>query len=165
MACHLVFPERKDLLEHSQRVHESDLLRLNNREPKDERKVFGVNAVGEYTCDKCDRAFKEKDMLIKHLACHTDDNPHECIDCGKRFAKAASLKDHRKRHFAPRNFHCAHCPKSFFSAPKLIEHSRIHTGEAPLKCDVCGKGFKRHSNLSEHKKIHDPFREVKPPKV
>ena len=173
MACHIIFPERKDLLEHSQSVHETDLLSLKvdpgskecKTELKMEKKVFGLNALGELTCDMCDRAFKERDMLIKHMACHTDLKPHECTECGKRFSKLSLLKDHRKRHFLAKNFQCTTCMKRFYTAGKLTEHTRIHTGEAPLKCEVCGKGFKRHSNLSEHKKIHDPIREVKPPKV
>ena len=170
--CHLVFEDRKDLIAHRRKDHPADLLRLKfdpDREAKDEtepldEKVHLPNELGEYVCDTCDRAFANKDLLLKHMSCHVELKPHECLECGKKFTKANLLREHRKRHFEEGNFQCNFCQKKFFTPNKLREHIRIHTGEAPLKCNICGKGFKRHSNLSEHKKIHEPNREVKPVK-
>jgi len=170
--CHIVFEDRKDLIAHRRKDHPADLIRLKfdpEKEPKDEgelldEKVYLPNAIGEYVCDTCDRAFTDKDLLMKHMSCHVELKPHECLQCGKKFSKANLLREHRKRHFEEGNFQCNFCQKKFFTPNKLREHIRIHTGEAPLKCGVCGKGFKRHSNLSEHKKIHEPNREVKPQK-
>jgi len=170
--CHLVYEDRKDLIAHRRKEHPADLIRLKfdpEREPKDEaeqldEKIYLPNANGEYVCDTCDRAFIEKELLIKHMSCHVELKPHECLECGKKFTKANLLREHRKRHFEEGSFLCNFCQKKFFTPNKLREHIRIHTGEAPLKCNICGKGFKRHSNLSEHKKIHDPNREVKPQK-
>jgi len=170
--CHIVYEDRKDLIAHRRKDHPADLIRLKfdpEKEPKDEGellddKIYLPNAIGEYVCDTCDRAFVEKDLLIKHMSCHVELKPHECLQCGKKFSKANLLREHRKRHFEEGNFQCNFCQKKFFTPNKLREHIRIHTGEAPLKCGICGKGFKRHSNLSEHKKIHEPNREVKPQK-
>ena len=170
--CHLVFDDRKDLIAHRRKDHPAELFKLkfepegdiiDEPEPIDE-KVYLPNALGEYVCDFCDRAFTDKDMLMKHLSCHIEEKPHECLECGKKFTKANQLREHKKRHFEEGNFQCNFCNKKFFSPNKLREHIRIHTGETPLKCNICGKGFKRHSNLSEHKKIHEPNREVKPAK-
>merc|ERR1719220_1585666 len=160
--CHLIYDDRKDLIAHRREEHPADLLRLKfdpESEPKDEpmvldEKMYEANAIGEYVCDTCDRAFKEKALLIKHLSCHMETKPHECLECGKKFTKANLLREHKKRHFEDGTFQCNYCNKKFFTPNKLREHIRIHTGEAPLKCNICGKGFKRHSNLSEHKKIH-----------
>ena len=170
--CHLVFDDRKDLIAHRRKEHPAELLKLKFDPDKDvieeaevlDEKVYLPNALGEYTCDTCDRAFTDKDLLMKHLTCHIEEKPHECLECGKKFNKANLLREHRKRHFEEGNFQCNFCQKKFFTPNKLREHIRIHTGEAPLKCNICGKGFKRHSNLSEHKKIHEPNREVKPQK-
>jgi len=172
VACHLIYDDRKDLIAHRRKDHPADLLRLKfdpESEPKDEpmvldEKMYEANAIGEYVCDTCDRAFKDKELLIKHLSCHMETKPHECLECGKKFTKPNLLREHKKRHFEDGTFQCNYCNKKFFTPNKLREHIRIHTGEAPLKCNICGKGFKRHSNLSEHKKIHEPNREVKPQK-
>ena len=45
------------------------------------------NENGEYVCETCDRAFRDKEMLGKHLSCHDEEKPHECLECGKKFAK------------------------------------------------------------------------------
>ena len=125
---------------------------------------FFPNENGEFLCEKCDRAFTNKDLFVKHMSCHAEEKPFECLECGKKFAKALLLRDHRKRHFEKGSYECNFCPKTFFTPIKLREHVRVHTGETPLSCNICGKGFKRHSNLSEHKRIHDKNRPVKPPK-
>ena len=169
--CHVVFEDRTELLQHRKTDHPNDFLNLKFEPNSDvidepeqrEEKVYLPNEIGEYVCDVCDRAFKDKEMLLKHLTCHIEEKPHECLECGKKFTKANQLKEHRKRHFEEGNYECQFCNKKFFSPNKLREHIRIHTGETPLKCNICGKGFKRHSNLSEHKKIHE-VREVKPAK-
>lgn len=169
--CHLVYTDRKDLLAHRKKVHPTDMVKIKfdplaepKQEPELEDNKYIQNTLGEFVCDICDRAFKEKDMLVKHMSCHIELKQFECLECGKKYMKSHQLREHKKRHFEEGSFQCNSCQKRFFSPNKLREHIRIHTGETPLKCNICGKGFKRHSNLSEHKKIHDPNREVKPPK-
>merc|ERR1712098_682012 len=68
MACHLVYVDRKDLITHRRKHHQADLLRLKfdpENEPKVEPesledKIYEANAIGEFICDTCDRAFKDK---------------------------------------------------------------------------------------------------------
>ncbi|TRY61494.1 hypothetical protein TCAL_02143 [Tigriopus californicus] len=163
MVCHLIFEDRRTQVLHKKKFHSAA------PSIKTEPLVGTVldivpNENGEYICEKCDRAFKDKDLIIKHLQCHEEEKPFECLECGKKFGKPSLLRDHRKRHFEVGQFECGYCKKRFYTPNKLREHIRIHTGEAPLTCNVCGKGFRRHSNLSEHKRIHMENRPVKPPK-
>ena len=78
------------------------------------------NANGEYTCDRCDRAFKDKELLFRHAACHDEEKPFECLECGKKFAKAGLLRDHRKRHFEVGAFECGYCKKRFYTPNKVF---------------------------------------------
>ena len=160
-SCHIIFDDRKMLLVHRRSFHPTSA--KIKSEPATPRDVL-PNENGEYVCDQCDRAFKDKELCIKHMSCHDEAKPHECLECGKKFAKATLLREHRRRHFEVGSFECTYCQKRFFSPNKLREHERIHTGEAPLSCNICGKSFKRHSNLSEHKRIHQENRPVKPQK-
>ena len=77
------------------------------------------NSNGEYTCDRCDRAFKDKELLFRHAACHDEEKPFECSECGKKFAKAGLLRDHRKRHFEVGAFECGWCKKRFYTPNKV----------------------------------------------
>jgi len=177
--CHIIFDDRRSLLLHRRKLHPT--LPKIKKEPASTEDEQGTpmlvlpppptagpeilpNENGEFVCDRCDRAFKTKDMLMKHAACHVEDKPYECLECGKKFARPGLLRDHRRRHFERGAFECTYCQKRFYTPNKLREHMRIHTGEAPLACNVCGKTFKRHSNLSEHKRIHQENRPAKPPK-
>jgi uncharacterized Zn-finger protein len=172
-SCHIIFDERKLVLAHKKKFHSVPVpststlftkIKTEDEGLEDVKAAVFPNDRGEYVCNKCDRAFKDKELMIKHLTCHNEDKPFECLECGKKFGKAALLRDHKRRHFEKGAFECSYCQKRFFSPNKLREHIRVHTGETPLSCNVCGKGFKRHSNLSEHKRIHEENRPVKPPK-
>ena len=44
-------------------------------------------------CETCDRAFRDKEMLGKHMSCHDEEKPHECLECGKKFAKVIQYID------------------------------------------------------------------------
>ena len=168
MTCHVILEDRAMVLAHKKEFHSVNQLKIK-METSEENSLVDVKDVfpnenGEYVCDKCDRAFKDKELMIKHMSCHDEAKPFECLECGKKFSKAVFLRDHRKRHFEKGDYECSLCHKRFHTPSKLREHVRVHTGEAPLICKVCGKGFKRHSNLSEHKRIHDENRPVKPTK-
>ncbi len=160
-ACHLIFDDRKLLLLHRRKFHpatgaaaSATATKIKSEPPPTALEDVMPNENGEFVCDKCDRAFKDRDLLGKHMACHDEERPFECLECGKKFSKASLLRDHRRRHFEVGQFECGYCHKRFYTPNKLREHVRIHTGEAPLSCNICGKTFKRHSNLSEHKRIH-----------
>ncbi len=161
-ACHIIFDDRKLLLLHRRKFHSAPKIKTEQREQL--LRDLLPNENGEFICDKCDRAFKSRELLIKHMSCHNEERPFECLECGKKFTKPSLLRDHRRRHFEVGQFECGYCQKRFYTPNKLREHVRIHTGEAPLSCNVCGKTFKRHSNLTEHKRIHQADRPVKPPK-
>ncbi len=175
-ACHVVFDDRKMLLLHRRRFHSAAISKIKTEPASTATGGGGVAAItakiesmlpnenGEFVCEMCDRAFREKDLLVKHMSCHDEEKPFECLACGKKFAKACLLRDHRRRHFEVGAFECSYCQKRFYTPNKLREHVRVHTGEAPLACNVCGKTFKRHSNLSEHKRIHLENKPEKPPK-
>lgn len=75
-------------------------------------------------CEVCNKNFKEKSKLIRHMLVHTGEKPHRCVVCGKAFSVDYNLRT----------------------------HMRIHTGEKPFKCEVetCGKTFAQSGNLKTH---------------
>ncbi|XP_068579542.1 uncharacterized protein [Cebidichthys violaceus] len=79
-----------------------------------------------FKCDMCEKAFKCKEYLQRHMIVHKCTKPHTCKTCGKSFQYNSCLK----------------------------VHMRIHTGEKPYTFKTCGKDFRFGSNLSDYMRIH-----------
>ncbi|XP_041664413.1 gastrula zinc finger protein XlCGF57.1-like [Cheilinus undulatus] len=76
-----------------------------------------------HSCSQCNKTFKKKHALIRHMRIHTKEKPFSCSECGKRF----SLKGN------------------------LTQHVVIHTGEKPYICSVCNQRFAWHKLFKKHK--------------
>jgi uncharacterized C2H2 Zn-finger protein len=61
LICHLIFEDRKQALTHRKKFHPS-LAKIKAEPPE----IVLANEKGDFVCDKCDRAFKDRDLLIKH---------------------------------------------------------------------------------------------------
>lgn len=80
------------------------------------------------SCSICQKAFKERHKLKRHMMIHTGEKPYSCTYCGKAFSLEYNLNT----------------------------HVRVHTGEKPYKCEFegCGKSFTQSGNLKTHIKTN-----------
>ena len=76
--------------------------------------------------------------------------PYSCEYCQKTFKEKKNMKSHMWLHTGERPFKCDVCEKSFTYKHHLASHKLLHTGEKPFSCDVCGKTFTQKSNLKSH---------------
>jgi hypothetical protein len=51
----------------------------------------------EFRCDVCNRHFRHKNSLVRHLAQHAGERPHKCAFCTESFSSLAKHRDHVKR--------------------------------------------------------------------
>ncbi|XP_037549385.1 zinc finger protein 728-like [Nematolebias whitei] len=104
-------------------------------------------------CIICEKTFRHKGHLLKHVRAHSDSPEHLCGVCGERLKSSKGLSDHLKSHrdnLSTRGT-CKICGKTF---QNIETHKRSHTGVKPFSCDVCRKSFPREGALRRHKKIH-----------
>jgi len=120
--------------------------------------IKNCTGVDPFPCSQCDRRFKHKSLLERHLECHefkeTGVSPHVCSTCNKCFRDKHTLKRHELIHTGDKPLGCTLCEKSFLLKQELVLHYKSHSDERPYSCLVCKATFKQKSGLYTHEKIH-----------
>ena len=125
--------------------------------PSKSRKL-GKKLKKEYICNEigCNKVFKDKSSLKKHLIIHGE-KLFICEICKKKFLDNSKLRRHSLVHSGEKPYECPICNKKFSLDFNLRTHMRIHSGEKPYACIYpgCFKRFSQSSNLSAHEKVHE----------
>lgn len=116
----------------------------------------------KHKCETCDKVFKSKKVLMRHLQSHEGDE-HACSECGKKFSQKTHLKVHMRSHFTDEEkpFKCDHCGLQYAYQYQLTQHSYKHTDEKPFPCPQCDKGCITADSLKRHMRIHNASYEKK----
>lgn len=78
---------------------------------------------------------------------HINEKPFQCNICNKKFKLKGSLQKHLRIHSGEKLFHCDTCNRNFSQKGHLEEHIRIHSGERPFHCNICDRKFTLKSGL------------------
>ena len=121
-------------------------------------------ALKEYICQDCAKAFVHKTQLYKHQhKVHNVTKLHQCDSCGKTFKYPSDLKKHSAVHgikVQGERFKCLICSKSYTAKGTLSDHiKQIHEKQIEHQCEICGKNFATAMILRNHINcIHEGLR-------
>ncbi|KAJ0177593.1 hypothetical protein K1T71_006466 [Dendrolimus kikuchii] len=115
-----------------------------------------IHRIKNYGCPLCNKDYKEKYQLVKHITSHFECVLHVCKVCGKTFNAKHRLIEHNKIHNDVKKYACSHCGKTFLKPSTLQQHLNVHTGMRPYKCMVCLKTFVSEPNWRKHvRRMHN----------
>ncbi|XP_074113660.1 uncharacterized protein LOC141536811 [Cotesia typhae] len=110
------------------------------------------------SCNICNQKFTNQHDLINHYTLHkktsNGEKVFECKECGKIFASKSSQQIHGRVHSGERPYGCNFCNRAFADGGTLRKHERIHTGEKPYVCLICTRAFNQRVVLRDHIKSH-----------
>lgn len=108
------------------------------------------NGNPEYVCELCDKTFRRKTYLQKHMNSHSNDRPYPCQYCGKVFRSLTNRAKHVLNHAVGSNmFACEVCGNGFPNRASLEKHSRVHNSEV-FACSNCSSTFYSAPGLARH---------------
>ncbi|XP_023952343.2 zinc finger protein 181 isoform X2 [Bicyclus anynana] len=105
-------------------------------------------------CEYCDFKSKHTSNLNKHVMIHTGEKPFQCTVCEYRCARKGNLERHMIMHTGAKPFACTYCDYKSGVQGNLLTHIRTHTGEKPYKCKLCTYECAQGSTLMHHMKHH-----------
>ncbi|XP_070502694.1 PR domain zinc finger protein 5-like [Chironomus tepperi] len=110
----------------------------------------------ECTEQDCDKKFKRKSSLRKHMYIHKGKFKYLCEDCKETFIDKCKYQIHiaSKHKKIDKMYECKECEKTFTSADYLRKHQITHKDEYPYPCTVCNQKFKWLTSLQAHNMIH-----------
>ena len=109
-----------------------------------------------FPCKNCNKSYKNKRDLNRHLLSHSDARPHECKLCEKSFKLGHHLKNHLATHSNEKTYtyKCEKCERYFAKEVYLRNHVMTHTGEKPYQCTYCKRSFTWEKSLKNHLLTH-----------
>ena len=79
-----------------------------------------------FTCDKCDKRFKQKENLRRHMQSVHEGVRHICKLCSQTYSRYSDLKKHVRVKHGGSEYKCDICHKSYIEKHKLINHMKVH---------------------------------------
>lgn len=109
----------------------------------------------KYRCDICFCSFVHKKSLDNHRLVHQ--RQYKCGMCDREFKNKSNMRKHLQLvHLKLELFVCEICARTFKYSRSYVEHKRRHTGERPFKCDIetCDKSFATSKQKRLHINVH-----------
>ena len=127
---------------------------MNQEKPRVRREK---NVRRQFKCPECEKVFRFKQNLSRHINLHTGAKPFICEYCARQFRDASALVVHVKiKHNDRSNLPhaCDICNKRFCNKSSKDTHVLLHNADKKFMCDKCGNSFRTEFYLKRHETIH-----------
>ncbi|XP_046824545.1 zinc finger protein 27-like isoform X1 [Vespa crabro] len=127
----------------------------NNGELQKEEEEINIEVVScneqlSFTCHLCNKSYKKKSELKKHVILHDDIIQAQNRDEAELIHKAKQIINNRI------SYKCELCKKVIFTKRGFLRHMRVHSGKRPCKCELCGKCYRIEQDLARHiRDVHE----------
>ena len=82
-----------------------------------------------FSCNLCEKVFKHKSNLNRHMVIHSGEKGFSCNLCEKAFAEKGTLKKHMVIHSGEKGFSCNLCKickiSEIICSEELLEHPHV----------------------------------------
>ena len=173
--CEYEAKSRPYLFEHVRRIHNKvidasyfiahpHLMPKNTNGLVKQLKPQDLENAAQYTCEICQKVFKNEAILLEHSISHSGERPYCCRMCNKSYPLVKGLKVHMRLIHGPayqereKPDQCNVCGIKITKLFRLIEHEISHTGELPYQCLICKEKFAMTQTLAIHMKKHSTAR-------
>lgn len=118
---------------------------------------FSENHIYRCTFEKCDKKYKKRDYLRKHMKSAHANCIYKCLfeNCKKTYTKTASMTSHTKFVHKNNKYTCNICDYKASTILIIDAHKQnIHEGKK-FHCNLCNTQFNLKLTLNNHiKRIH-----------
>ena len=104
-----------------------------------------------FNCKQCDKTFRAKTSLKKHIESIHDKIKYDCDQCEFQAKRKEYLHKHKRYvHEGIIDHHCPICSKGFMMSFDVKLHIKVNHEGVKQKCDLCQKEFNSKQALKNH---------------
>lgn len=82
-----------------------------------------------FQCHICDKVFKTKALVSRHMITHSTAKPFKCEVCDKCYTRKDSLLYHKRKHKPQFAYACPVCFERCATKESFVKHLDTHTDE------------------------------------
>ena len=113
----------------------------------------------QYDCDMCEKRYKHKSHLNRHIKSTHENVRYNCDQCDKSYSTKTDLRCHIQIVHEKVRYKCEECDLSLINKRNLYVHVKAVHQKFRYNCDKCEKTFSTQEYLKTHiKSAHEKVR-------